>query len=104
MSSDSDSAAAAGLTPAASTPGVKESEEKKEELVVVLEEEIGMNAGLKNLYSGKEDKRGRFQWQTKIPEDLGKPAEGMCYNDLHDTMLLDEAPVLLLVKKAWYLD
>ncbi|KAI7346810.1 hypothetical protein KC336_g22796, partial [Hortaea werneckii] len=28
-----------------------------------------------NLYSGKEDKHGRFQWQTTIPEDLGKPAE-----------------------------
>lgn len=26
-------------------------------------------------YSGKEDKRGRFQWQADIPEDLGKPAE-----------------------------
>jgi hypothetical protein len=35
----------------------------------------GMSAGYKNLYSGKEDKRGRFQWQTKPPEDLGKPAE-----------------------------
>ena len=37
--------------------------------------EIGMSAGLKHLYSGKEDKRGRFQWQTEMPEDLGKPAE-----------------------------
>lgn len=35
----------------------------------------GMSVGYKNLYSGKEDKRGRFQWQTEIPEDLGKPAE-----------------------------
>lgn len=34
-----------------------------------------MSAGLKHLYSGKEDKRGRFQWQTEMPEDLGKPAE-----------------------------
>ena len=25
--------------------------------------------------SGKEDKRGRFQWESKIPEDLGQPAE-----------------------------
>jgi hypothetical protein len=37
--------------------------------------EIGMSVGLKHLYSGKEDKRGRFQWQTEMPEDLGKPAE-----------------------------
>ncbi|KAK0255030.1 hypothetical protein LTR91_011465 [Friedmanniomyces endolithicus] len=36
---------------------------------------VGMSVGYKNLYSGKEDKRGRFQWQTTIPEDLGKPAE-----------------------------
>ena len=34
-----------------------------------------MSVGLKHLYSGKEDKRGRFQWQTQLPEDLGKPAE-----------------------------
>ncbi len=25
--------------------------------------------------TGKEDKRGRFQWESKIPEDLGQPAE-----------------------------
>jgi hypothetical protein len=37
--------------------------------------EIGMMPGLKHLYSGKEDKRGRFQWESKIPEDLGQPAE-----------------------------
>ena len=37
--------------------------------------EAGMKAGLKNLYSGKEDKKGRYQWQDKIPEDLGDPAE-----------------------------
>jgi len=35
----------------------------------------GMSVGLKHLYSGKEDKRGRFQWQTTVPEDVGKPAE-----------------------------
>ena len=34
-----------------------------------------MSVGLKNLYSGKEDKRGRFVWQNEIPQDLGKPAE-----------------------------
>lgn len=36
---------------------------------------IGMSAGLKHLYAGKEDKRGRFRWQTTIPDDLGEPAE-----------------------------
>lgn len=36
---------------------------------------VGMSVGFKNLYSGKEDKHGRFQWQEKIPEDVGKPAE-----------------------------
>lgn len=35
----------------------------------------GMKNGLKHLYSGKEDKKGRFQWQDKIPEDIGDPAE-----------------------------
>lgn len=37
--------------------------------------EVGMQCGLKNLYSGKEDKRGRFRWQDTIPADVGKPAE-----------------------------
>lgn len=36
----------------------------------------GMTTGYKQMYSGKEDKRGRFIWQTEIPKDLGKPAEG----------------------------
>lgn len=59
------------LTPADSaTP-----QEPVKELVKLDPAEIGMSAGFKNLYSGKEDKRGRFQWQTTIPEDLGKPAE-----------------------------
>jgi hypothetical protein len=35
----------------------------------------GMKTGLKHLYSGKEDKKGRFQWQDKIPEDIGEAAE-----------------------------
>jgi hypothetical protein len=47
----------------------------KEELVKLDPAEIGMSVGLKHLYSGKEDRRGRFQWQPKPPEDLGKPAE-----------------------------
>ncbi|KAK3705883.1 hypothetical protein LTR37_013036 [Vermiconidia calcicola] len=53
-------------TPAGSTP---------QELIKLDPSEIGMSVGLKNLYSGKEDKRGRFQWQVNMPEDLGKPAE-----------------------------
>ncbi|ORY08061.1 P-loop containing nucleoside triphosphate hydrolase protein [Clohesyomyces aquaticus] len=37
--------------------------------------EPGMKSGMKNLYSGKEDKKGRYQWQDEIPEDVGNPAE-----------------------------
>ncbi|CAN9180217.1 unnamed protein product [Alternaria sp. RS040] len=37
--------------------------------------EPGMKSGLKHLYSGKEDKKGRFQWQEEIPEDIGDPVE-----------------------------
>ncbi|OCK83952.1 P-loop containing nucleoside triphosphate hydrolase protein [Lepidopterella palustris CBS 459.81] len=37
--------------------------------------EVGMQCGLKHLYSGKEDKRGRFQWTENVPDDVGKPAE-----------------------------
>ncbi|KAH8726153.1 P-loop containing nucleoside triphosphate hydrolase protein [Phaeosphaeriaceae sp. PMI808] len=44
----------------------------------VVEEQTykpGMKTGLKELYSGKEDKKGRFQWQTKIPDDVGEAVE-----------------------------
>ncbi|KAF1931068.1 P-loop containing nucleoside triphosphate hydrolase protein [Didymella exigua CBS 183.55] len=37
--------------------------------------DLGMKLGFKNLYSGKEDKKGRFQWQDTIPEDIGDPVE-----------------------------
>lgn len=37
--------------------------------------EPGMKTGMKNLYSGKEDRRGRYQWLEKMPKDLGGPAE-----------------------------
>lgn len=37
--------------------------------------DVGMTVGLKQLYSGDEDKRGRFIWQTEVPKDLGKVAE-----------------------------
>ncbi|KAI5247435.1 P-loop containing nucleoside triphosphate hydrolase protein [Aureobasidium subglaciale] len=36
---------------------------------------VGMSIGCKSLYAGKEDRRGRFQWQETIPEDLVPPAE-----------------------------
>ncbi|KAF2119614.1 P-loop containing nucleoside triphosphate hydrolase protein [Lophiotrema nucula] len=35
----------------------------------------GMKTGRKSLYSGKEDKKGRYQWQDTIPEDIGEAAE-----------------------------
>ncbi|KAI7629136.1 hypothetical protein KC322_g23244, partial [Hortaea werneckii] len=59
------------LTPDSATP----KDTKDEQLVRLDPTEVGMSCGFKNLYSGKEDKHGRFQWQTTIPEDLGKPAE-----------------------------
>ncbi|KAJ4390715.1 hypothetical protein N0V93_004313 [Gnomoniopsis smithogilvyi] len=37
--------------------------------------DVGMTFGYKELYSGDEDKKGRFTWQTEVPKDLGKPAE-----------------------------
>jgi hypothetical protein len=37
--------------------------------------DVGMTCDLKNLYSGKEDRRGRFQWLDKPPADVGSPAE-----------------------------
>ncbi|KAF2875800.1 P-loop containing nucleoside triphosphate hydrolase protein [Massariosphaeria phaeospora] len=37
--------------------------------------EPGMKSGMKHLYSGKEDRKGRYQWQDTIPEDLKDPAE-----------------------------
>ncbi|KAF1968869.1 P-loop containing nucleoside triphosphate hydrolase protein [Bimuria novae-zelandiae CBS 107.79] len=35
----------------------------------------GMKTGIKDLYSGKEDKKGRYQWQETEPEDLGVAVE-----------------------------
>ena len=37
--------------------------------------QVGMTCDFKNLYSGKEDRKGRFQWQDKIPDDIGEPVE-----------------------------
>jgi hypothetical protein len=48
----------------------KDVEEKDEEPC-----DPGMKNGLKHLYSGKEDKKGRFQWQEEVPEDIGDPVE-----------------------------
>lgn len=36
---------------------------------------VGMSVGYKQLYSGDMDNQGRFIWQAKIPEDIGKFAE-----------------------------
>ncbi|KAF2822706.1 P-loop containing nucleoside triphosphate hydrolase protein [Ophiobolus disseminans] len=49
----------------------KESDSDKDDTVY----RPGMKSGSKQLYSGKEDKKGRFQWQDKIPEDIGEAAE-----------------------------
>lgn len=37
--------------------------------------ERGMRVGSKQLYAGKEDKKGRSEWQNQIPKDVGKKAE-----------------------------
>ena len=42
---------------------------------LIKDDKIGMECDYKNLYSGKEDKRGRFQWQDTPPDDLGTIAE-----------------------------
>jgi len=65
----------AKLTPEGSTPQEPVKVDNPPELVKLDPAEIGMSVGYKHLYSGKEDKRGRFQWQTTIPQNLGKPAE-----------------------------
>ncbi|KAF2151737.1 P-loop containing nucleoside triphosphate hydrolase protein [Myriangium duriaei CBS 260.36] len=56
--------------------GDSKSPEQKETVTEKLDPKlVGMSSGLKHLYSGKEDRKGRFQWQSTIPEDVGKPAE-----------------------------
>jgi hypothetical protein len=35
----------------------------------------GMRTGTKDLYAGKEDKKGRYQWQDTIPADMGVVVE-----------------------------
>ncbi|KAH6639325.1 P-loop containing nucleoside triphosphate hydrolase protein [Boeremia exigua] len=49
--------------------------EEKTEVEENEQIDLGMKLGFKNLYSGKEDKKGRFQWQDTIPEDIGDPVE-----------------------------
>src|SRR6201995_2913127 len=46
-----------------------------EAVPVVDDKDIGMTCSLKKLYSGKEDKHGRFQWQDTVPKDVGTPVE-----------------------------
>ncbi|PSK60389.1 Mitochondrial inner membrane i-AAA protease supercomplex subunit YME1 [Elsinoe australis] len=74
-----DAKPAEGESKAAHTDKKPDAEGEKKDAVPKVEkldpELVGMNVGLKHLYSGKEDKKGRFQWQTTIPEDVGKPAE-----------------------------
>ncbi|KAF4542533.1 ATPAse AAA+ type core protein [Lasiodiplodia theobromae] len=54
----------------------KEGDKKDDKSEETLDpSKVGMSCGMKNLYSGKEDKKGRFQWQDTIPEDIGKPVE-----------------------------
>ena len=36
---------------------------------------VGMSIGYKDLYAGKQDRFGRFQWQETVPEDLAPSAE-----------------------------
>ena len=67
-SSDAKLTPASGSTPPEKDEKNEKKDEKKDELVKIDPKEVGMSVGLKNLYSGKEDKRGRFQWQTQIPE------------------------------------
>lgn len=55
--------------------GKSNGEQEKEKTEEEEQFEPGMKAGFKNLYSGKEDKKGRFQWQDTIPEDIGDPVE-----------------------------
>ncbi|KAF2729930.1 P-loop containing nucleoside triphosphate hydrolase protein [Polyplosphaeria fusca] len=50
-------------------------ESVEDEATVEDNYDAGMKTGLKQLYSGKEDKKGRYQWQDRIPEDIGDPAE-----------------------------
>lgn len=71
-SSDSEEGNSTVLTGQIKTPAENEPPKVAEKLDPAL---VGMSVGLKHLYSGKEDRRGRFQWQTTIPEDVGKPAE-----------------------------
>ena len=49
--------------------------EASEPIVEVDAEDVGMTCSLKKLYSGKEDKQGRFQWQETVPRDVGVPVE-----------------------------
>ncbi|KAK3061854.1 hypothetical protein LTS18_005308, partial [Coniosporium uncinatum] len=37
--------------------------------------EPGMKCNSKKLYAGREDKKGRFHWQTTIPKDVGSAVE-----------------------------
>ncbi|KAL1630041.1 hypothetical protein SLS54_000901 [Diplodia seriata] len=54
----------------------KEEDKKEDKAAETLDpSKVGMSPGLKHLYSGKEDKRGRFIWENEPPKDIGKPVE-----------------------------
>ena len=74
-SSDDEQSIINGVKTITVTNGVHGKGDQPEESEPEEHFDPGMKGGLKNLYSGKEDKKGRYQWQDKIPEDLGGPAE-----------------------------
>jgi len=75
---------------------------------------VGMESGVKDLYQGPEDNRGRFTWTDQYPEDLGKAAEDevtaryailvrhkKCYDDSRKTLEIHSIVVQsLLIKKV----
>ncbi|KAK2604765.1 hypothetical protein N8I77_007666 [Diaporthe amygdali] len=36
---------------------------------------LGMTPSVFPMYSGEEDRRGRFQWQTQVPQNVARPVE-----------------------------
>ena len=74
----------------------------------------GMESGVKDLYQGAEDKRGRYTWTDRYPEDLEKAAEDevtaryailvrhkKCYDDSRKTLEIHSIVVQSpLIKKV----
>lgn len=55
--------------------GIPNGDPEPEAIEPIDPKDVGMTLGFRNLYSGKEDKRGNYTWQSTPPTDLGKPAE-----------------------------